>query len=513
MAKSNPIEIDKTTKNYRLWEMIPGLFAWTVILFPVWGAVLVPKYVAYFVIAFLVYWLYQSFKSSILAIIGYFKIKASKNTNWLEFFRQNKDSNWIEYDSVSHVIIISSYKEPLEVIEMAVGSLANQIDIDLKKINVVIAQEERAGKENNQKTIDYFSQKYKNVFGGLIFSEHPAQGKPGETIGKHSNEAWAAKFFKKKYIDKGIFDINHLTLTSCDVDTIFHPKYFSALTYRFASTPHRYLRFWQSPIFWHNNINAVPAPIRMIGVLGNVIHIANIQEPDGLFFNYSCYSSSYKLIDSVGYWDLDMIPEDWHIFLQAFFATRGLAQVEPIFLPTVVDAPDGKDYISALKNRYSQSVRHAWGAIDIAYAIEKAKVHKEIPLITRCLRIFKLIQTHLIWSSNWFILTLGTSLPVILNPRFFQTAIGFNLPRISNIILTICLIPLTIIIALDWILRPDSQKKGFINVLKNLLQWPFMPIATLTMSVLPGLHSHTRLLLGKRLEYKTTAKAPTSPKN
>jgi hypothetical protein len=33
-----------------------------------------------------------------------------------------------------------------------------------------------------------------------------------------------------------------------------------------------------------------------------------------------------------------------------------------------------------------------------------------------------------------------------------------------------------------------------------------MPIATLALSVLPGLHSHTRLLLGKRLDYKTTVK-------
>ncbi|MFA5828347.1 MAG: hypothetical protein WC841_03255 [Candidatus Shapirobacteria bacterium] len=508
MAKSESTQINKTTKKYRLWEMIPGFFAWTFILFPVWGAILVPKLVTYFVIAFLVYWLYQSFKSSILAVIGYYKIRASKKIDWLELFKKNYDKNWPSYDKINHIIIISSYKEPLDVIEMAVGSLAAQIDINLKKINVVIAQEERAGKENNQKTIDYFSAKYKGVFGHLIFSEHPAKCKPGETIGKHSNEAWAAKFVKKEYIDKGIFDISHLTLTSCDVDTIFNPKYFSALTYRFASSPNRYLRFWQSPIFWHHNINDVPAPIRIIGVLGNVIHIANIQEPDGLFFNYSCYSSSYKLIDSVGYWDLDMIPEDWHIFLQSFFSTRGLAQVEPIFLPTVVDAPSGKNYLSALKNRYNQSVRHAWGAIDIPYAIEQAKIHKEIPLITRCLRIFKLIQTHLIWSSNWFILTLGTSLPVILNPRFFQTAIGFNLPRISNIILTICLIPLIVIIILDWILRPDNQKKGFVNILKNLLQWPFMPIATLTMSVLPGLHSHTRLLLGKRLDYKTTNKTP-----
>jgi len=122
------------------------------------------------------------------------------------------------------------------------------------------------------------------------------------------------------------------------------------------------------------------------------------------------------------------------------------------------------------------------------------------------LRIFKLIQTHFIWSSNWFILTLGTSLPVILNPKFFQTTFGFNLPRISNIILTICLIPLAILIILDWKLRPPRQKKGFLNIVKNILQWPLMPIATLTMSVLPGLHSHTRLFLGRRLDYKTTNK-------
>jgi hypothetical protein len=500
--------LNKQSKIYRLWEMIPGFCAWMTILFPIWGAFLVPKLVAYFVIAFLVYWLYQSFKSAIFATIGYSKINLAKSTNWLELFQEKFRSFWLKYKQVNHVIIISSYKEPVDVIEMAVGSLAAQIDIDLKKIHVILAQEARAGKENNDSTIAYFSKKYKNVFGDLIFTEHPPDI-PGEIAGKHTNERFAAQYFKKHYIDTRKFNIDHLTLTSCDVDTIFHPKYFSALTYNFASNPSRYQRFWQSPIFWHHNINQVPSLIRITGILGNVIHIANIQEPDGLFFNYSCYSSSFKLIDQSGYWDPDMIPEDWHIFLQAFFATSGKASVEPIFLPTIVDAPDGKNYFSALKNRYSQCIRHAWGATDIPYAIEQARIHKEIPLITRALRIFKLIQTHLIWSSNWFILTLGTSLPVMLNPKFFQTTFGFNLPRISNIILTICLIPLTTLIILDWKLRPSYQKKGFKNIVKNILQWPLMPIATLTMSVLPGLQSHTRLFFGKRLEYKTTAKKTT----
>lgn len=508
--------MNKNTKLYRLFEMIPGLFAWITIGFPIWGAFLFPKIVAYFVIAFLIYWLYQSFKAAIFAIIGYFKIKAAQNLNWLEAFQNDFKSTWLKYSDIHHVIVISSYKEPVEVIDMAMGSLASQIDIDLKKIHIVIAQEERAGTENNHQTIDYFQKKYPNIFGHLIFTEHPS-GIEGETVGKHSNEAWAAKYFKKHFLDiknsaakqvplGEILKIENTTLTSCDVDTIFNHKYFSALTYNFAGHPQRYYRFWQSPIFWHHNINSVPAPIRIIGTLGNVIHIANIQEPDGLFFNYSCYSSSYTLIDSAGYWDLDMIPEDWHIFLQTFFSSGGRSAVEPIFLPTIVDAPDGKSYFDALKNRYNQCVRHAWGAIDIPYAIQQSINHPEIPLITRTLRVFKLIETHFIWSSNWFILTLGTSLPVILNPNFFQTSIGFNLPRISNIILTLCLIPLTSLIILDWKLRPDYQKKGFKNIMKNILQWPFMPLATLTMSVLPGLHSHTRLLLGRRLEYKTTQK-------
>ena len=488
--------------------MLPGIFAWMVILFPIWGAFVFPLVVAYFVIAFLVYWLYQSFKTATLSIIGYFKIKKSENTNWEQLFQDNFRVDWLKRNDIHHVVIISSYKEPNEVIEMAVGSLAAQTDINLKNIHVILGQEERAGKENNQNTINYFSKKYKNIFGNLIFTEHPANIS-GEIAGKHTNEGWAAKYFKKHFIDTGKYKIENLTLTSCDVDTIFNPKYFSALTYYFASNPNRYYRFWQAPIFWHHNINQVPAFIRIVGIMGNINGISDIQEPDGLIFNYSCYSSSYTLIDSADYWDPDMIPEDWHIFLETFFVSGGKTSVEPIFLPTIVDAPDGKNYFAALKNRYTQCVRHAWGATDIPYAIEQARIHKEIPFIVRALRIYKLIKTHLIWSSNWFILTLGASLPVLLNPKFFQTAIGYNLPRIANVLLTLCLIPLGILIILDWKLRPAKEKKGFKNIIKNIIQWPLMPIATLTMSVLPGLHSHTRLMFGKRLEYKTTSKKPT----
>jgi len=500
--------MNKNSASYRLWEILPGLFAWFTISFPIWGAFLVPKLVAYFVIAFLLYWIYQSFKAAIFSTIGYFKIQKSKSINWLQKFDQDKTADSLDIDKIHHVVLISDYKEPVEVVDMAVSSLAAQKQISPKKIFVVIGQEERAGDKFNQPTIDYFTNKYKDTFAALYFPIHPGNI-PGEIAGKHTNEAWAAKSFKKDFIDTKKISIDYLTLSSCDVDTIFNPTYFAALSYHFALSPRRYLSFWQSPIFWHHNINQVPTPIRIIGTIGNAIHISNIQEPDGIFFNYSCYSSSFKLINQAGYWDPDFIPEDWHIFLQSFFATSGQVSITPIFLPTIVDAPDGKNFWDAIKNRYQQCVRHAWGATDIAYTIEQSRIHKEIPLTTRLMRIFKLVETHFIWSSNWFILTLGTSVPVILNPRFFQTSIGYNLPKLSNLILSICLIPLFVLIILDWKLRPDDHKKGLLPFLKNLLYWPLMPIATLSLSVLPGLHSHTRLMLGKRIEYKTTIKKGT----
>lgn len=485
-------------------EIIPGLVAWLTITFPIWGAFLVPQILAYFVISFLVYWAYQSLKNILLASLGFYKIQRAKLTSWPDAYNQTSIPK-LDWNSVSHVVLVVSYKEPISVIDMAIFSLSQQKGIDLKQLYIVLAQEARAGLESNQKTIHFFQQKYGHLFGALVSYEHP-DNIEGETRGKHSNEAWAAKAFKRDFIDTKQLSLKHCTLTSADVDTIFHPNYFSALNYHFAINSNRYYRFWQAPIFWHNNINQVPAFIRIIGTIGNMLHVANIQEPDGLFFNYSCYSSSYFQINQAGYWDVDTIPEDWHIFLQCFFATGGKTKVEPIFLPTIVDAPTGNSYFSALKSRYQQCVRHAWGAIDIPYAIEQSRLHPEIPLHLRLGRIFKLIQTHAIWSSNWFILTLGTSIPTLLNPSFFQTSIGYNLPRLANLILTICLFPLVLLIFMDWRLRPVDTKRGLKVILQNILQWPLMPLATLAMSTLPGLESHTRLLLGKHISYKNTQK-------
>lgn len=490
--------------SQRILEILPGLSAWIIIFFPIWGAFFIPKVVAYFTIAFLVYWFYHSFCAAWLGIKGFIKIRQSEKVSWRQKFQREKTKTSLPWKEVNHLIIIPNYNESVEKLSITLDHIANQEEIDKKHLLVVLAMEERA--QGSRQRAEGLIRKYNKKFGKIFATFHPANI-PGEIRGKASNEAWAAKFAKKILIDKGDYDIRKMTVTSCDSDACLHRKYFPALTYFFATNKNRYLRFWQSPIFWHNNVWAVPGFIRMIGTLSNIIFMAHLQTPDALCFNYSTYSSSLKMLDDVGYWHVDIIPEDWHIFLQCFFQKHGKVEVEPIFLPTSIDAPAGKTYWSAIKNRYEQCKRHAWGATDIPYAIKQAISHPEIPLLTRFFRVYKIIETHIVWSTNWFILTLGAWVPALVNPVFKQTTLGYNLPKVSRFILTVCLLFLFTVIVLDTSLQPKNMKpKSRWLYLINYAQWIFMPIATLFLSVLPGLDSQTRLMLGKRLEYRVTEK-------
>jgi len=488
----------------RFLEILPGTLAWTIILFPLWGAFFIPKTVAYFTIGFLVFWFYRSFQAAFLGLAGYIKIRRAEKTNWQQQHKKDKDEKSFEWDEIKHLIVIPNYNESVKKLSTTLDCLVKQKNINKNHLLVVLAMEERA--EGSHKRAKELVKRFEGQFGELMTTFHP-DGLPGEVRGKASNEAWGAKQAKEILMKKKNFDIDKMTITSCDSDACFHPKYFSALTYQFTLNPERDYRFWQSPIVWHNNYWRVPAFVRIVGTMGNITHISHCLEPENLYLNYSTYSASLKMVDGVGYWHTDIIPEDWHIFLQCFFHNQGKVEVESLFLPTSIDAPEGRSYLGSLKNRYLQCRRHAWGCTDIPYAIKEAFKHPEIPIWTRIFRIYKLVETHIIWSTNWFILTLGAWIPTLVNPVFKQTALGHNLPRISRIILTICLLFLFVIIVLDYSLRP-KKPKDFPRWKSALeyLQWILMPFAALFMSVLPGLHSQTQLMTGKKMEYRVTEK-------
>ena len=486
---------------HRCLEILPGAVSWTLILFPVWATLFIPNgvvYVAYFILIFDIYWMYKSVSLAITAIISHIKIKSAENLDWLAEVKKLPD-----WEKVHHIILIPTYKEPLEMLERTLTKLAQQ-EFPLERVCVVPAFEQREAEAAHKAEI--LQQKYGGAFGYFLPTFHPDID--GEVKGKSSNEAWAGRRAKELLVDQQGLDINYITITSNDADAILHGKYLACLTHKFLTLPEsqRYFRFFQAAVMFYNNIWRVPAPVRVLNTISSVYQVSEQINAHHLV-NFSCYSTSLAMIDRVGYWDVDVIPEDYRIFFKSFFALEGKVKVEPLFLPIYADAAEADTWWHTMQNQYEQMKRWAWGTSDDAYVIKQWLYAPHMPMIAKTQRVLKVMEDHFLWPVNWFIITLGASIPILVNPDFKDTVLGHNLPIFSAYILNVCLIGLIVMIVIDFRRRPARPEDvSIVRKFIDVAEFALFPIVGFFFSALPGLDAHTRLMFGRYLEYKVTEK-------
>ena len=482
----------------RALEILPGLVSWNLILLPYWGIFVIPTFVAYFVLFFNIYWFYQSLQIAVTAIISHTRIQAAKMYDWMGDVKGFPD-----WQKVRHVVIIPTYKEPIHILDRTLTALANQ-EFPTKQIIVVLAMEGKEPIQDRNAKWQMLNAKFEKVFGKLFRTVH--QLEMGEVSGKASNERHAAIWVKKNYIDTLNLDLNYITVTSCDADHKYHPKHFSALTYKFLDNPKRYKMFWQPSLMFYNNIWEIPAITRVPNTFMSIWNLSQLPRKDRLI-NTANYSLSFKLLDEVGYWDADKIPEDWGIFFKPFYKMRGGIEVEPIYLPVHADAAQSTSFWKTIKGQYSQIQRWAWGVSDDPWVIKNYLLIKGVPFWDKTMRLMQMLWAHFLWPVNWFIITIGLTIPTLLNPAFGRTALGYTVPKLSSFVLTITLIFLVIMIFIDNIHKPKRPEKvPFWRVLLTPFEFILMPISGFFFGALPGLDAHTRLMLGKYIEYRVTEK-------
>lgn len=479
----------------RFFEVLIPATSWFLITMPLWLSFWHPAIVAYFVIAFIIYWFYKSATLAINAIRSYLTVNAHLKINWLE-----KTQSIIGWERIHHVVIIPEYKEPYHVLRETVRTLSEQ-PLSKKTLTLVLATEAR---DPTAKKISHqLKAEFKSSFANFWVTRHSLRY--GEVAGKSSNMAYAGKIAAGRLQALG-YNLEFVTVTSCDADALLHPQYFAYLTYLFLNDSDRAYHFYQGAIMFYSNIWLVPLPGRVLNTLGSIYTLSLLRQEMKLI-NFSTYSISFKTVVDVGFWGVDVIPEDYHLFFKTYFAKGARVRVKPIFLPILVQAALSTSLWRTLINQYEQQKRWAWGISDLPYVIKNYFLHTEIPFIDRTTRLLGLLETHISWPVHWFILTIGSTIPPLLNPNFSRTVLGYNLPRISSTILTLAAVFLVIIIILDWKVKP-KRPLTFPRWKMPLLylQWLFLPIVSFFLSALPGLDAHTRLLLGKRLEYRVTEK-------
>ncbi|HKZ50132.1 MAG TPA: hypothetical protein VJ256_00005 [Dehalococcoidia bacterium] len=487
-------------------ECLPASVSWGLISLLIWGPVAAPLPLAVFVITFNLYWLWRSYDWCYHAVRGYLEMRRHASVDWRQRYGEATASGQevLAWDRVHHIVLIPNYCEALATLRRTLRGLADSEAAS--KLFVALAMEEREGPPAREKA-QQLQEEFQGSFAGLFATFHPG-GIKGEVAGKSSNEAWAARWTKGYLVDYLSHDLDHLTVTSCDADTVFHPRYFSCLTHKFATDPRRYHRFWQAPIFYYNNIWDVPAPLRLLNAHSGLYFLAVFSRRWlRIIFPQSTYSLSLRMAHDAGYWDTDIVPEDWHMFLKCFFKLGGRADVDTIYLPLHMDAVRAPGYLKTFVSQYRQTRRHAWGCFDIPYSLRQCFAHREIPLRRRLQRIWVLWENHTLWATQWFFITIGWQLPYAVNRLLGLESLPSWFIMASTVIFIPTLVPLLGLVILDIRLRPPRPP----HFRRRLLLFQYgcyllMAPITFLFTALPALDAQTRLAVGRRMEYRVAEK-------
>ena len=490
---------------YRFFEAAPGLITWVVLLWPFYTPMLFGSNgafaVAIVVLAFDVYWLIRA-AFLIRGIWGtYGHMRRDMATDWL---RRCRDWEGVAgaprpLDFI-HLAIIPTYTEPYHVLERTVQAIvdANYPD-QLKMVAIITRETDKQGWDNVARL--------REKFGSRLLAFHHVKDplEPGIVVGKSAAMNWGGRWMVR-VLTEGGHDLQRILVTDLDSDYRVHPEYFGWISWHHATEPLRDFKIWQPVPLFHNNIWQVPTAVRVMSGSTTQWQMFLHSQPHRLVA-FSSYTCSLQFIRDIGYWDKDVIPEDSRFYWKAFFTFGARFSVKSVFLPIYGDSPVGRDYASTHLSQYNQIKRWAWGITDVPYVLQRLFAHPEIPLRLRLHRFTNLFLMHLNWIFLPILLMFGASIPIWTSVDFSITDLGTNLWLYSSLILSATLSTVIFLIYLEIrMLPPKPASWGRLRRALVSLQYFSYPAVGLVLSVLPALEAHTRLLLGRYLEYRVTEK-------
>ena len=493
----------KERRVYRFFEMFTGLTSLLVLSLAIFLSFKLPLWVAFFIIAYDVYWLFRTIYFYFHLKYGYDQMRKNEKEDWISKLENLKVKNGLKVDSwkdIYHLVILPTYKEPIEIIKETFDYLL-RTDYPKEKMIVILACEE-ADKKNAQAIANKIEKDYGNKFFKFLITWHP-QGIKGEIAGHGANDAWATKK-GKELIDNLNIPYERIIVSSFDIDAWVYPKYFSCLTYYYL-TIEKPLRASYQPIpLYLNNIWDVPSISRVFSFASTFWHTMNQERPKSLV-TFSSHSMSFNALNDVGFKQTNVISDDSRIFWQCFFYYNGDYRVQSLYYPISMDANCDKNLLTTLKNIYKQQKRWAYGVGEVPYFLFACIKNKAINWKKKLQMGFELIEGHVSWATASILIFLLGWLPLYLGgDDFGQTLLSYNLPKVTSRILTITMMGLIVSIYMSMLLmpkKPDKRKNIFM-----IFEWALIPFIMMFFSALPALDAQIHWLRGKYMGFWVTPK-------
>lgn len=510
-------------KIYRLLEMFPGLFSVGTLVILSVLSYFRPVWVAYFLIAFDVYWLLLVIYMAVFLISSYRQLRRGLRTNWrakceeLPALAKTAGAslpadclikNGLTWQEVDHLIVLPAYKESVEVISDCLNGLLAD-GFPSAKMIVALTLEERGGKEEAEERAAIIRASFGDKFGRFLVTIHP-DNLPGELRVKGANQAWAARIAKRDIIDKEGMDYNRLVVSVFDIDTVVKPGYFFALTYKFLTVSDPYHTSYQPVPVYHNNIWNAPFFSRIVAS-SNTFWQMIMQIRRESLVTYSSHSMTFRALVEIDFWSPKNVSEDSRIFWHCLMYYNGHYKVEPVHFEVSMDVTTDQNLWRTARNLYKQQRRWAWGGENIPYLIFNSAKRWRNPGIDK-----KGILNHIMiqiygfhaWATSALIIAVIGWLPMLIGgDRFNSTVLSGNLPFITQNLMNVAMVGMILSAVISALLLPPRPKNyGLGKNIVMVLEWVAVPVIIVIFGAVPCLEAQIRLLLGKYMGFWVTPK-------
>jgi len=319
------------------------------------------------------------------------KYRALKDTDWYTTWldkwgeaSQNGHANEVlEWTKVHHYVVVTNYKEPIDMLKLLAYSLMSQKCANFCKnqITLVFAMEEREGEPEVKQKADILLEELGAFFYEVLATFHPPD-LAGDIKGKASNYKWAVKEVEAHIREAARRGTGHsedyCLIHVADADSLYDPNYFPNVTYHFCVDPDRYHLVWQPCMIPTCNFWDLAAPCRQVNTMIAAQEMMSAHDPYEFQIPFSTYGTALKTLQLIGgtgdaadAQDGDVIAEDHHLFIKGYFASEGRLRVQPIFLPCLNFAVGGdtQPWCSNIRDRFVQAKRHMFGISEFIYFI------------------------------------------------------------------------------------------------------------------------------------------------
>ena len=523
VGKATELE-GRDRKFYRFLEFFPGFVSIFTLFILLLLSYLKPVWVAYFIIAFDVYWLLLVIYMAIFLISSYRKLNKGLAINWQEKCERLRQQDFrfdgrldkisdqslakqgVTWTDLWQLVILPTYSEGVEIIR---GSLQALIDdgYPTDRMIITLAMEERAGQEAKERA-EIIEKEFAGRFGRFIITWHP-DGIEGELKGKGANQAWAIQVVREKIIEAENLVPEHILVSVFDIDTVVQPVYFFALSYKFLTVDNPYRASYQPIPVYHNNIWETPFFSR-ITASSNTFWQMIMQIRQESLVTYSSHSMTYIALREIGYWSTRMVSEDSRIFWHCLLHYDGEYRVEPLYYKVSMDVTHDQNFLQTAKSLYKQQRRWAWGSENIPYLIfNTTKRWKTVDRSKLIGHILIQIYGFWSWATNALIIAVIGWMPMLLGgDRFNSTVLSGNLPAITQNLMSVAMVGLILSAVVSSLLLPKRPKQYTIwkNILM-VLEWLFVPVTIIIFGSIPCFDAQIRLMRAKYMGFWVTPKS------